>query len=464
MENYPPHTHGRNIRDEYADVEAIRVDADAFAGPEVLLTELWEKYKIPIAITEVHLHCHRDEQMRWFNYMWNTATELKKKQVDIRAVTSWAMLGSFGWNKLLTQPHGDYEAGVFDVRSGKLRPLAMTELLKQIANHQTYNHPVLNRRGWWQRNIRILYPSPRTKKSSTIVNKHDDKTKPLLIIGKTGTLGKAFARICEIRNIHYRLLGRNEIDISNEKKVAETIAALKPWAVINAAGYVRVDDAETNLENCFSSNSRGPAYLAKYCSENNTRLLNFSSDLVFDGNKKEPYVESDKVCPLNMYGRSKVIAEQNVLRFFPGALIIRTSAFFGPWDDYNFISMLIKSLAGNTAFDVINDVTISPTYVPDLANTSLDLLLDNEQGIWHIANDGEITWAELAKKVAEKLNLNTELIHAKPLREFSLAAERPVYSVLKSDKGIKLPSLNDALERFYAEINYISYTKNYSVV
>ena len=393
--------------------------------------------------------------------MWTTANELRKKHVNIIAVTAWALLGSFGWNKLLTQPNGDYEPGVFDILSGKLRPLLIAILLKQIANNQTFYHPVLNRKGWWQRDMRILYPSSQTKKINDVYT--DSKTEPLLILGKTGTLGKAFAKICESRNINYKLLGRNDVDICDENKIKEIICKLKPWAVINATGYVKVDDAETNIENCFAVNSRGPAYLAKYCNEYKVQLLSFSSDLVFDGQKKQPYTENDIVNPLNIYGSSKVIAEQNILKHFPEALIIRTSAFFGPSDEFNFISSLIKNLKNNNPFTVANDVVISPTYVPDLANTSLDLLLDNEKDIFHVANEGEITWAELATTVAKKLNLNTALIQAKPLHEFYLAAKRPLYSVLKSEKGIRLPALNDALERFYSEIKYSFSADNYSL-
>ncbi len=461
LEIYPLHTHGKNFRHEYADVEAVRVNEDAFSGPGTVIKELWEQYEVPIAVTEVHLHCHRDEQARWFNYVWTTANKLREKNINIIAVTAWALLGSFGWNKLLTQPNGDYEPGVFNVQSGVLRPVLLANLLKQIANNQSYYHPVLNRKGWWQRDLRILYPSPQPKKINEVHT--GDITGPLLILGKTGTLGNAFAKSCESRNINYKLLGRNDVDIRNEKEINEIICKLKPWAIINAAGYVRVDDAETDVQNCFAVNSYGPAYLAKRCNEHNIQLLSFSSDLVFNGQKKQPYTENDTVGPLNVYGSSKVVAEQNILKFFPGALIVRSSAFFGPWDEFNFIAALIKHLKNNKPFAAANDVVISPTYTPDLANASLDLLLDNEKGIFHVANEGEITWAELATTVATKLNLNTALIQARPLHELRFTAKRPLYSVLKSNKGIRLPALNDALERFYSEIKYSFYADNYSI-
>ncbi len=450
LEHYPHHTQGKNFIHEYADVEAIRVGEKAYEGPKALIKEVWKKFEIPIAITEAHLHCHRDEQIRWFSKIWEIAKELRNQNVDIKAVTAWALLGSFGWNKLLTEDKGDYEPGAFDIRSGQLRPLALSSLLKCINKSNSYYHPVLEGEGWWERNMRVIY-----HRSIIINNKKPMKNavQPLLILGKTGTLGNAFARVCEARNISYKLLSRTDVDICKPEMIEKLISELKPWGIINATGYVKVDDAESEIENCFSCNSGGPAYLAKYCEQYKIQLLNFSSDLVFDGIKNSPYVESDKVCPINMYGQSKVCGEENVMKFFPEALIIRTSAFFGPWDQYNFIASLINNLNGNKIFMAANDIFISPTYVPDLAHASLDLLIDKESGIWHIANDGEISWAQLANLVANKLNLNATLIEDKSLNEMPFIAKRPKYSVLKSEKGLQLPTLNNALERYFYEIN-----------
>src|SRR5205823_1854885 len=119
----------------------------------------------------------------------------------------------------------------------------------------------------------------------------------------------------------------------------------RPWAVVNAAGYVRVDDAEREPEACFRANADGPAVLAAACASRGVQLLTFSSDLVFDGSKGAPYVESDPVSPLNVYGRSKADAEVRVLRELPAALVVRTSAFFGPWDEYNFVTMALRTMA-----------------------------------------------------------------------------------------------------------------------
>ena len=184
--------------------------------------------------------------------------------------------------------------------------------------------------------------------------------------------------------------------------------------------------------------------------------MTFSSDLVFDGTKQSAYLESDRTNPLNVYGRSKAEAEESVLKINPNAIIIRTSSFFGPWDEYNFISNVLNTLSLNNNFVAVSDIFISPTYVPDLVNASLDILIDNENGIWHLTNNGEITWADLARKVSHKAGLNTDLVEERPVHFLNLKAMRPKNSVLKSEKGIFLPSLDNALNRYFQDRNAVS--------
>jgi len=452
LENYPHCTHGQNCIHQYADIEAIRVNFEGMYGPYKLFKEAWNRFNLPLAVTEVHLHCHREEQMRWFLEIWQTAQQLKKEGVDIKAVTAWALLGSFGWNRILTDGKGDYEPGVFDVRQNTLRPLAIANILQSLANNKPYYHPVLEGEGWWKRNIRFIY-NRNENISGGDSEKNKNDAQPLLILGKTGTLGNSFARICEHRDIHYILLDRKAIDISNPVMIEKLIEELNPWAIVNAAGYVRVDDAEIHSYSCFLTNSFGPMFLAKYCNQYNVQFLTFSSDLVFNGKKQAPYYESDKVNPLNIYGYSKVIAEQNVQSCYPESLIIRTSAFFGPWDKWNFVTVALENLKKGKTFTAANDITVSPTYIPDLVNISLDLLIDKQRGIWHISNSGEITWAELARIAAEKFGLPAELIYAKSSKELQYRAVRPKYSVLQSEKGIILPSLDNALGRYINDID-----------
>lgn len=447
-DNYPSHTWGGNGRDNYADVEAVRVSGDCMAGPYNLFKEAWERYNLPMAITEVHLHCTREEQMRWFHYIWRAANELKKDGADIRAVTAWAMLGSFEWCSLLTRVNGDYESGLFDITGLTPRPTALATMAKALASEHSYTHPVLEDKGWWERPCRVSYITNNTPVAETYVTQ---ASRPVMITGKTGALGQAFGRICQRRGMHYIILGRDDLDIANPGDIEKIIREYNPWSIINTAGFERIDAAESDPENCFRVNSIGPREMAYQCNKYDVKFVTFSSDLVFDGKKRDPYLESDVVSPINVYGESKVRAEHGVMASNPGALIIRTSAFFGPWDSYNFVANALYSFKHKLPFKALSDVTVSPTYLPDLVNITLDLLLDDESGIWNITNKGEISWARLAGEVAERAGYSSRNMDLVSLSEMKLPAPRPRYSVLKSEKGFELPSMNNALERFFNE-------------
>ena len=198
----------------------------------------------------------------------------------------------------------------------------------------------------------------------------------------------------------------------------------------------------------------GPGLLASCCQKNGIQLVTFSSDLVFDGLKAAPYTEEDFVSPLNVYGRSKADGERMVLDKFKSALIIRTSAFFGPWDSYNFAYYVLDCLENNKQLNVVDDIFISPTYVPDLVQATLDLLIDEESGIWHLANNGIVSWAEFAKTIANIAGIVTNKIEAKTSRDMNWIAPRPLYSALDSKKGDLMPCLDNALERFFCEKNF----------
>jgi dTDP-4-dehydrorhamnose reductase len=438
LENYPAFLHGGNGKMRYADTEAVRMNAAA--GLSTLLNEAWERYRLPMAITECHLSCTREEQMRWFNEVWNTCNDLKRHGKDIRAITAWALLGAYDWDSLLLRRNGNYEPGVFDIRGGKLRPTALYPMIRDLALTGNHAHPLLLQNGWWNRN--------QVNGDTMNQLRH---TRPLLIIGRTGTLGHAFTRVCEQRSIPYFALTRKELDISSMDDIHRAILQFKPWAIINAAGFVRVDDAEINSEDCFTVNAVGPGLLAAACAQQHIRFMTFSTDLVFDGNKKAPYHENDPVNPLNIYGASKAEGEQRTLSGYPDALVIRTSAFFGPWDKYNFVYNVLESLKRDELLELPSDVIVSPTYVPDLADTSLDLLIDGEKGIWHLTNDGMISWAEFGFAVAHRAGFTDQRIQSVPLGELGWKATRPLYSVLQSEKGVKLPVLDHALVRYFEQ-------------
>jgi dTDP-4-dehydrorhamnose reductase len=453
VERYPTRSHGGNGRHVYADVEAVRVLPEGIAGPRRILKEAWERYNSPVAVTEAHLGCTREEQLRWLKEIWDAARELRQEGVEVRAVTAWAMLGSYDWNTLLTCRNGHYEPGVFDLRAPRPRPTALARMLRDMSEGREHDHPVLDAPGWWRRLDRLIYtPESHNECKNAVLAKRPgvkgNSPRTLLITGATGTLGNAFARLCEMRGIPYRLLSRRDMDISIASSVADVLDDFRPWAVINTAGYVRVDDAEGDFESCFRDNTLGAATLAAGCADRGVALVTFSSDLVFDGAKAAPYVESDSVSPLGVYGRSKAEAEANVLEVLPSALVIRTSAFFGPWDEHNFVTIALDALMAGRRFVAASDATVSPTYLPDLVHASLDLLIDGERGIWHLSNVGAVTWSDLARAAAQVAGADASRVDARPMRMLGHIANRPAYSALSSERASLLPPLEEALSRY----------------
>jgi dTDP-4-dehydrorhamnose reductase len=458
IELYPPSMAGGNGRDRYVDVETVRVPDMPCAGIDGAMEAGWARYQLPLAITEAHIGCTRDEQLRWLNDVWTAANAAQSRGIDVRAVTAWALLGSFDWDSLLTQFRGHYEPGVFDVRSVPPRATGLAPLIRDLSvmdgNGDTRAHTaLLNEPGWWRRSTRYLreLSSGTNQETPPLGNAHAQR-QPLLIAG-AGTLGRAFARLCEARGLTYALCGRAELDICDAQALASALERLRPRAVVNTAGYVRVDDAERERSKCYRENTCGAGILARACAERDIPLLTYSSDLVFDGNRSTPYLESDDVAPMNVYGSSKAHAERVVERTHPDALIIRTSAFFGPWDQANFLFTTLRALVAGKRVAALNDVVVSPTYVPDLVHASLDLLIDGESGIWHLANVGAVTWSELARRAAQLARID-----ASPLIETSrhappCLARRPAFSALCSQRGHVMPSLDDALERYIRAVD-----------
>jgi dTDP-4-dehydrorhamnose reductase len=233
------------------------------------------------------------------------------------------------------------------------------------------------------------------------------------------------------------------MDIADPDSVQAALEALRPWAVVNTAGYVRVADAERESAQCFRENAQGAAVLAQACADLDIAYVCFSSDLVFSGRLGRPYRESDPVDPCNIYGLSKAEAEQRILRQHPNALVVRTSAFFGPWDVYNFAHSALSSLACGKPV-LASSATISPTYVPDLAHAVLDLLVDGAQGLWHLTNRGQVSWHEFALLLARQARLDTGAVERLDERIDGIVSN----TALVSEKGLVMPSLEHGIERY----------------
>lgn len=433
--------------ERYADFQALRADLPADQlGPHARLWETWQRYRLPIAITEAHTGGTRDEQLRWLMTMWNAAIQASADGADIRAVTVWSILGCVDWNSLLIEKRGFYEAGLFDVRSTPPRPTALAAAASALAMHGTFAHPVATQPGWWQRDDRFHVPRPAGQAHAAShrhpLRKHAGVT--IAITGAGGTLGQAFSKICAMRGLDHEPLLRADLDIADAPAVEAWLRHARPWAVINTAGYVQVAQAAGNAQRCLRENAEGTAVLAGACAGLGIAYVTFSSDLVFDGTLGRAYVESDPVSPVCTYGHSKVAAEGQVLAACPDALVVRTSAFFGPWDRYNFAHLMLRDLAMGHAVSASPVQRIAPTYVPDLVNTTLDLLIDRANGIWHLTNQGTASWHELALHVAHAAGISTAGV-------IETTGEGARLTALSSERGLLLPPLDSAIARFIQE-------------
>lgn len=425
----------------YVDVQAVRVpDADGLTGPQARLREAWERYRLPLAVTEAHHGGARDDQLRWLTQVWNAAQRLREEGAEIRAVTVWSMFGCVDWNSLLMLNHGFYESGLFDVRCKPPRPTALAKAAQSLAGTGSFDHPVLDGCGWWHRDDRYFFqPAARPHAPAVVTS-----ARRLVITGASGTLGRAMSRICHHRGLAHDLLARTDMDIAEEASVEAALARHRPWAVINAAGYVRVADASREADRCYRENAHGAEVLARACARLGIPYVTFSSDLVFDGSLGRAYVESDSVSPACVYGTSKAAAERRVMQAFPDALVVRSSAFFGPWDRYNFVHAVLRDLKAGRQVQASDEVHVSPTYVPDLAHSTLDLLMDGVSGIWHLANQGAVSWYEFAQHVARQAGMDTSAL----LRTHG--GGRGI-TALTSERGLILPSFTSAIERFIHE-------------
>src|SRR5450830_1745161 len=205
------------------DVEAVRAMPEPPPGIGPLLEEVWQRYGLPIAVTEAHLDAGREDQLRWLTEIWQSAEAVRARGVDLRAVTAWSLLGAFDWNSLVTRQDGYYESGAFDTRFSPPRATAVARLLQQLAasatahahthatpaatvgpvaegaameaaaEPQPYRHPAAGGRGWWRRPGRLTLQRERLE----VAPPFDavDEGPPILISGASGTLGRAFARI-----------------------------------------------------------------------------------------------------------------------------------------------------------------------------------------------------------------------------------------------------------------------------
>lgn len=222
-EAFPPHSWGGNGRHAYADVEAVRALAEPTSGFTGALLDAWDRYGLPLAITEAHLGCTREEQLRWLWQAWARGQRLRSFGVDVRAVTAWALLGSYDWNTLLTADAGHYETGAFDVRGPSPRPTALARLIGALASGTQFQPAaLLKQSGWWERPVR-MFPSLQSP-----VSQQHSRSQPMLVVSPCETLRSALQDACEHRGLSVRTC-------SNDENAHASLDEEQPWGVIEVA-------------------------------------------------------------------------------------------------------------------------------------------------------------------------------------------------------------------------------------
>jgi dTDP-4-dehydrorhamnose reductase len=263
------------------------------------------------------------------------------------------------------------------------------------------------------------------------------KGKSVVILGgKTGLLGQALTNAFRQAGARTFPLSSRDCDILDPKSVERIMDRRDPDVLINAAAYTQVDLAEEQEEMAFALNATAPPLLASLAAKRLIPFVHFSTDFVFRGDKRTPYLPYDEQTPFSVYGISKADGERGLLRFgYDRTLIIRTSWLFGP-GKMNFVEKILSLCESRDTLTVVNDQTGSPSYTPDVASGTLALLANEATGIHHLANSGEATWFDLAAEAVHLAGLDCT-VEPIPSSAYPTKAVRPPYSVLDLGRFIQ---------------------------
>lgn len=230
-------------------------------------------------------------------------------------------------------------------------------------------------------------------------------TRPIFVAGKAGQLARSLADLAAQREVPLLALGRPELDLEQPNKIQHLVATLRPCAIINAAAYTAVDQAEFEPERALAVNRDGAALLAAAAARFRIPFIHVSTDYVFDGRKASPYQESDAPSPLGAYGRSKLEGERAVCNAYPAAFVLRTSWAYSR-HGHNFVRTMLRLAETRELVRVVDDQYGAPTATSDLARTMLDFLARFETGeyaacpgIYHLTAAGETTWYGFAAAI-----------------------------------------------------------------
>jgi dTDP-4-dehydrorhamnose reductase len=261
----------------------------------------------------------------------------------------------------------------------------------------------------------------------------------LLVFGAGGQLGREIADLTSHRRVPAVLLSRSDADIADRDAVAAAVARIKPTVIVNAAAYTAVDRAESEREHAFRDNRDGPALLAEVCADKGLPLIHMSTDYVFDGTKGEPYVETDPVAPLGVYGASKEAGERAVRERLEHHIILRSAWLYGIHGN-NFLKTMLSLARQKEAWGVVMDQRGNPTATADVAEAILAVArraADGaaEWGTYHFSSSGSATRHEFACEIVSaqaRFTGRMPKVAAITTAEFPTAARRPANSCLDS--------------------------------
>ena len=276
----------------------------------------------------------------------------------------------------------------------------------------------------------------------------------IAIIGADGQLGSDLVKSLQEHKI-FPLYYPN-FDITKPDRARKALSHLKTEVVINTAAYHRVDEAEDNPQEAFRVNSIAVRDIAIICRDLNSALVHFSTDYVFDGQKKDPYTEEDLPNPLNAYAISKLAGEHFVQYILDKYFVIRTCGLYGEagcWGKgSNFVDTLIALEKEGKPLKVVKDQRVTPTATAELAERVKELIGTNRYGLYHLTNEGECTWYEFAQAIFSIMDKKPDLI-AVDSKSYGAKAKRPSYSVLDNRRAREIgltefSHWKDALKRY----------------
>ena len=282
----------------------------------------------------------------------------------------------------------------------------------------------------------------------------------VLVCGANGQLAQAITRFAPAESECIGLT-RAQLDIADREQVARVFDEVQPTLVINGAAYNLVDKAETDGQgDALRVNAQGVAALAEACQKADVPLVHFSTDFVFDGEKKTPYTESDCPRPLGVYAASKLAGEQIALASSTRNLVVRVCRVFGPIEHGgntqkpagNFPLLMMKLGRERDLLRVVNAQVGTPSHTHDLAKALWQLVQNEQAGLFHLSNAGEVAFDEYAREVFRLAKIDCE-VESISSEEYGAPSRRPLYSTLSNDKAhsigvTPLRHWKDALREF----------------